>query len=72
MKARVDLGEHGGFSVEADDFRVEVDCAGEPRGEATFTGANTARLEFEGGDGCNGCAKLWLDGDRGPNACQDG
>lgn len=72
MEARADLGELGGFSLAGRDFRVEDDCAGEPKGEATLHGANKARLEFEGADACNGCAKLWLDGERAPNACQDG
>jgi len=72
IEAHADLGSRSGFSTSSDALHVEDSCAGEPRGQAVFIGNNTARLEFEGADGCNGCAQLWIDAERSPNACQDG
>ncbi len=71
VDAAVDLGTHGGFRVRSEQFWTETACAGEPRGEATLTGENEARLLFEGAEACNGCAQLWLNDVRAPNACQD-
>ena len=71
VDAAVDLGSMGGFTVFTEQLWVETDCAGEPRGEALLSGTNEARLSFEGADTCNGCAQLWLDDERAPNACQD-
>ena len=71
IEAAVDLGSMGGFKVFTEQLWVEPGCAGEPRGEATLSGTNEARLLFEGAETCNGCAQLWLENERAPNTCQN-
>ncbi|MCB9758252.1 MAG: hypothetical protein H6739_00290 [Alphaproteobacteria bacterium] len=70
FEAAADLGAYGGFAASTGELVDSGSCVAEPEGSIALEGDQSARLDFEGRDRCDGCAEFYLDGARGPNACR--
>ncbi|MCB9743084.1 MAG: hypothetical protein H6740_10825 [Alphaproteobacteria bacterium] len=70
FETEADLGDYGGFTASSDALFEPNDCVAEPEGSVFLGGDVEAELRFEGPSRCDGCAELYLDGERSTNACR--